>query len=197
MLCMANKTEPLKIVNDTQAIAEYLKTGGNSILLTAEQKNLLERIDFCDNLIRKYKKQSEIVLVITTRFGISRQQAYKTVQATQEIYGSVATVSKEYWRKITIDWIIDAVNLARESKDIKGLNAALANLIKALGLDKTDITDIDLTKYEAHTYNIQLPKDTEKLMLDMVKKGVVNLADLFPDTITSVVTDISHLQDGK
>jgi len=184
---------PIAIVNDVQAITEYMKTGGNSVLLSEEQKNLLERIDFTDNLIRKYKNNSEIVSILCVRFSVSRKTAYKTIQATQEVYGSTATISKEYWRKITIDWIIDAINLARTSKDVKGLNAALANLIKALGLDKADTIDIDLTKYESHKYVINLPETTQKMINKMVQKGNVNLADMFPDNIT----DITAIQDGS
>lgn len=131
-----------KELGEKERIIEYLRNGKGSVKLSMTEMEKYDRYDFIDNQIRENKSSSEIIMKVRGKFGISRAQAFRDVQTTKEVFGSVRPVDKPYYKSYLVESVIETIRMAKLKKDLKAKNMAEANLIKLLGFDKEDSMQI-------------------------------------------------------
>jgi hypothetical protein len=162
-----------KIDGGLEKICAFLQTkGANPLSKTLE--NRLDKIDFVDNLIRNGNSPKKVLVFLQKRYkdeNISRATAYRYIADAKYVYGTISRESKEYWRGVLIDLILETRRLARQDKDYKVMASCEGNLFKALGLDKEDqdlppmdkiqppIQVLQITNNFFEKYGSVLPKD--------------------------------------
>jgi hypothetical protein len=129
-----------KIDGGLEKICAFLQTKGAKPLSKTLEKRL-DKIDFVDNLIRNGRSPKQVLVFLQKRFKdekISRATAYRYIADAKYVYGTINRESKDYWRGVLIDLILETRRLSKAEKDYKTMASCEANLFKALGLDKDD-----------------------------------------------------------
>jgi hypothetical protein len=100
----------------------------NSSQLFGKEKELFDQLDFTDNQLRIYPDYKTVVNILMEKYAIRRTLAYKLIQLTQTLFGSICRLDKDYWRHFMIKQIFDVIEMARNEKppNIKAINAASA-----------------------------------------------------------------------
>jgi len=175
------------IATDRDEIIAWLK--GNGEKLSTKQQEVYDRIDFADNIIRRYYKPSsehgriktdkELANFIATKFNVSIATAYRDIQDCRLIFGSIRRVDKEYHRIVMVEMFMDAIRIARESipVNVREYINALNGLSKILGLDKEDSETPNWSELEPHEVNIYLDKRSQTVVNNIIMQGAVNLND--------------------
>ena len=70
--------------------------------LTDAQKDLFEKIDFADNILRKYPSKKIAAAYSQRKFDCSLAAAYNYMTAALDVFNSRSRLDKEFWK----NWII-------------------------------------------------------------------------------------------
>lgn len=148
-----------KIDGGLEKICAFLQTKGAKPLSKTLEKRL-DKIDFVDNLIRNGNSPKQVLVYLQKRFKedeISRATAYRYIADAKYVYGTINRESKDYWRGVLIDLILETRRLARRDQDYKVMASCEANLFRALGLDKEDqdLPQLDKIQPPVQIYQIQ------------------------------------------
>lgn len=165
-----------KIDGGLEKICAYLQTKGAKEL-SKSLENRLDKIDFVDNLIRNGNSPKQVLVYLQKRFKdekISRATAYRYIADAKYVYGTINRESKDYWRGVLIDLILETRRLARKEKDYKTMSSCESNLFRALGLDKEDqdLPQLDKIQPPVQLYqinNIFIEKYKHLLPPDVLK----------------------------
>jgi len=95
---------------------------------------LLDNPTHNDHLLRDHLLQT---------FQISRSQAYRDIAEIKKRIGNIKNAGKEWYRHVAITMSLETYREAKEANNLKSMNAAISNLIKAAKLDKEDQEDFD------------------------------------------------------
>lgn len=89
-----------------EVIERYLQTGGEEAVLNELQQKLLERWRYADELIRKnvYKRE-EITNRIISKFGVSRDTAFRDIVNAEFVFSSSAPLNKKYLIGLRIEYL--------------------------------------------------------------------------------------------
>lgn len=84
------------------------------------------------------KSLEKTVKLLIARYGMSRATAYRRCRDASVLFADVTRTHKEGERQIVYEMAQRAYRDAAKLGDAKGMNGAIANMIKLKGLDKED-----------------------------------------------------------
>lgn len=124
----------------SKVIAWYQDTT-DTVKLSPQEEELRDRMDFCDNLIRKFGARSIVCPMLIRKYGFGKKRAYEIYNHTQLAFGSRSREGKEYWR----DVITDMASQTREMALLKGnlpvATECLKIIVKVRRLDKEEVEE--------------------------------------------------------
>jgi hypothetical protein len=129
---------------------------GKSVELTEKQKEIADRIDYADNIIRTYTERRKCVKMIQMKYpDISLTTAYRIFAAARYVFGSVNRFDKEYERQSIYEKQMKLASILMNTNPVKyakHINTALLNAARILGLDKPDDAHFNPQDLVQHNY---------------------------------------------
>ena len=129
---------------------------GKSVELTEKQKEIADRIDYADNIIRTYTERRKCVKMIQMKYpDISLTTAYRIFAAARYVFGSVNRFDKEYERQSIYEKQMKLASILMNTNHVKyakHINTALLNAARILGLDKPDDAQFNPQDLVQHNY---------------------------------------------
>jgi len=165
---MGSKKAPEDVVLDN--LKEYC-LNPDSTKLSPKEKEMFDRWDVADNLLRQYPNRKDAASMMMEKFkGISRASAYRDLYNAQRLFGSMSRYDKNYWRDYLVNDILEVIKICKNQSpaDVRNINAAHSNLIKTLQLDKDD-PEIDIDKLEQHNYYLVANIGGQSMKMDLSK----------------------------
>lgn len=103
------------------------------IVLTPDQEQFMQRLQFADELIRsrKYVRQ-QIINQIAARFQVSDWRADQDITDTHRVFGASRKINKAYLLSFHLDDIQEQINLAKQARRIELLPKLNDNYTYAL-----------------------------------------------------------------
>lgn len=183
----------------------YCVWGEDKLALSDTELKIKERFDTAFSLLAKFNSPEEVIPQLRSKFGISQAQAYRDIANAKRLYGDITESSKEADRYILSEYAMKTLKLAANLKDVKGMNAAIANLIKLKRLDQIDSSVLTEEDMQDHTYTMVMPgKNGEPIKIDLMDLDKIPKADkqsllsFFANEITDAeVIDIMGKKDGE
>jgi hypothetical protein len=128
-------------------LAEHYRKGLSDDLLPTEEKQLLERLNFVDNLIRGCRSRKFCIEAVRKKFYVSQATAYRDYKDTKRFFGSMSLADKEYDRGNLEELAMKGVRMAMELGDLKAYFSGIREirLIRGYGsedFDKIPIEDL-------------------------------------------------------
>jgi hypothetical protein len=130
-----------------------------NVVLPKHQELIRQRWETVHGLFLKGESEKRICKKIATLYDVSESTVRRDLQDADMVFGS-RKLPFEIRRQRAVDMTLEAYRRARKDKDTKGMNAAIANLIKADGLEKEPV-ELPFEKMEAHIFIIALPPQIE------------------------------------
>ena len=143
--------------------------------LRQDEKKYLFAVRTVYGMLLECHPTPQIIGTLIRAHGYKQRQCYNIVSDTQKIFGQIQQADKDFSRMQAIEMAKYAWSLAKRREDIKGLNGAIKNFITATGLDKIDPEMPDFEKLAPSLNVLMLPEGMEDQVLNMLKKGVVDL----------------------
>lgn len=115
---------------DLDKIVRYLNDGEGRAKLNPQLQQALDRYDFTDNQIRKFKRKSKVLERIMLKYDLSRSQAEKIYYETKEVFNSMPRCTKNYDTEFLIEqgWIL--YDKAMEAGDFKAAASVFKTLVE-------------------------------------------------------------------
>jgi hypothetical protein len=125
-----NKALTAPTERDLDKIIRYLNDGEGRAKLSPELQKSLDRYDFTDNQIRKFKRKSKVLERIMLKFNVSRAFAERIYYETKEVFNSVPRCTKSYDTEFLIEqgWIL--YDKAMEAGDFKAAASVFKTLVE-------------------------------------------------------------------
>lgn len=160
---------------DNEKIIEFLTHDGDEIKLSKKLQEKLARMDKCHDLIKRYGSRTRVAPILMRDYDISKAQAYRIFQDTQDVFGSTQRTSREFWLDIVLGFMIDSRAKATLKGDFRSVQAIEKNMVvaveklagdhKAIPFEKVQPAPVMLGFFPENT-KVELPEDWE----DQVKK---------------------------
>lgn len=166
--------------SEADKIIRYLINPEEEVELTATEK---KRLDVCKQIHVyrfQYHKKSDIVSMIIAMHGVKQTQAYSLIRLTEEIFGKVEGVHKDYERNFLLECSRKNIELAMKGRNSGLITKALLAHYKLCGLDEFVPDMPDFAKLEAHQYLINLPQNVIELLKQKVAGGDLKITDIIP-----------------
>lgn len=170
--------EQKKVLEADQIVA-YLQT--KDVDLPEALKTKLERYEFIRDLRGKFSRNSDIIPMVRTKFGISKTQAYKDIHEMEYIFGKSEKSNKDFERAFLLECSRKNIQIAFNSKNTEVITKALLAHAKISGVDTDDGDLPDYSKLEQHNYYINLPDQYIQIIQQLGGSGAVNLDRLIPN----------------
>jgi hypothetical protein len=150
--------------NDLETIEKYY-TGEITIeRLSEKQRDIFDRLDYADNLLRSalVKSEGAIAKQMHRHFKVkfpsyNLRTAYKDIDAAKTIHKSISRIDKDY-EKIRmirhLDWSMEEAQ--KHPVNLREFNNALSLKMKLLGLDKLDDNSIPWEKLVSPALYMQI-----------------------------------------
>ena len=165
--------------SDLEAIEAYYLDDRGQVILTDHQERVRRRLLVAHSLLLEAASRKDIKSKLMKRYSISAEQAYRDIRHAIRLFGHVQKSEKEGLRHITLELAMETFRFARQEKDIKQMNAAIANIIKLGGLDREDPNAPDWEKLKAGLYPIVLDEPVRALFQQFIQQnGVLDLTKL-------------------
>lgn len=168
----------LSTKTDNEKIIEYLLQDGDGINLTKTLQEKLSRMDFCYDQIKQYGSRLRVAPLLVNKYGISKAQAYRVIQDTQEVYGATQKTSREFWLDIILGFMIDDRKKALLKGDFRSVSAMQKNMITAIEKLAGTNESIPFEKIQPapvmigffpDTLKVDLPDDWEDQVKQIIK----------------------------
>ncbi len=163
---------------DDEKIIEFLTQDGDSIRLSPALQTKLDRMDTCRDLIKQYGSRTRVAKMLMNTYGISRAQAYRLFQSTQDVYGASQRTSREFWLDILMGFMIDDRAKALIKQDYRSVASIEKNMItavkelagdnKALPFEKVQPVPVMIGFFPQLT-KVELPEDWEDQVKELIK----------------------------
>lgn len=151
-----------------------------TVELTATEKKTLDYCKEIHTLRFNFHKKSDIVALMSNTHGISERQVYNLINETEEIFGKVEGVSKDYERNFLIERSRKNIEIAMQSRSSAMITKALMAHYKIVGLDEFVPDMPDFSKLEQHKYIINLPANVIDILKMVVQSGAVKFNEIIP-----------------
>src|SRR5689334_8016464 len=132
-------------------IVDHMTDLSGTIILTTEQKQLQEKIEFAYDHLRAQYQDKDIVALLMKKFECSRSSAYNYIDAARYVHGNVSKINLPYELKELLQINLKAIKWALDERNGKDLTKAIEARVKILSLVKTDEA-IDWSKILPNNY---------------------------------------------
>lgn len=121
-------------------IIAYLKSDAQTPdgILTEKEAMYMDHLNYADDQIRKHRKLSEVANLLMKKVNCKKAWAYKIIRDTQVAHATSSKFVKDYYTGIGLDMVMEVYNMAKMKKDVRGMNAAVKNMITMLKLDQEE-----------------------------------------------------------
>ena len=178
--------------------------------LSEKDKELFDRWDEIDNLLKIYPSKKHVVNIIKRKYGISTSTAYQDIDYSKRLFNSIDRVEKDFIKRFLIEDMMLLLIKARgsdagvnetgevveaRSPDFKAWNHAHSNLIKLLGFDRSDNQTLDPSIFEQNNYYTVIQVGGKLLRVDeeeFHKLPVANKNDLIDGLFPIITEDIAY-----
>ena len=119
-----------------ETLTRFLQNGGDEggIPLSDKHSELLDRARYADEKLRENKlKREEIANCLKTKYGISRDVAFKDIVTAESIFSSCYPLNKKYLVGLRIEFLqkkIDDCYIDKDTFNAVGLEKQLREYIK-------------------------------------------------------------------
>jgi hypothetical protein len=156
--------------------------------LSEEHQRIFERWNKADDLLRRYPKDKQAMLMLRKKFpDLSRTQAYEDLRNAKKLFNYTNPIDKEFLRRWVVQDCLTMIEIAKSmgARGFKAWNNARLQLIKAAQLEESEkmlpnpeileshqfYTVINIgnrqMKYDLDTFN-NLPMATRKQLSDAI-----------------------------
>lgn len=141
--------------------------GETAIELSPKEIDVKQRLSETFSLLCNYHSPEQAKPIIREKYGISESQFYRDVRDSKRLFGDVTESSKAADRYIYSELAMKTFQLAAKEKDVKGMNMALANLIKIKELDKSDESELSQDDLQSHNYYMVISVENKPVKIDL------------------------------
>lgn len=160
--------------------------------LPARHKDIFERLDFADNLLRKYPVTKHVAELMQKKFAIKKSQAYKDIVWAKRLFNSTTRVDKEWWKQWIIEDIVTMMAIAKGRKagmdengrpveavdpDLKAWSMGHGNLIKILRLDQEELNLPDPEVLQQHNFYTIIQIGSQTIKMELTDFHKIPIAD--------------------
>lgn len=195
--------DKIKLKNESTSndnIIRYLTNPqDDSVDLSDKEKKKFDILKEIQGYRLRYQRKSEILNIIKKTHGLKDSYAYQLMNDCEYIFGSLNGINKMYERQ----WLLEAsrknIELAMNSRKSEVISKALREHYIICGLSEVNIDLPDFSALEPNNYVISLPDNQQKMLMALLSKGFVNVADLIPSanvTFDITAKDVTDT-DGK
>lgn len=123
--------------------------------LSQKHKEILERWNFTDNLLRQYEDRETILETLQEKFSISRSQAWRDLADAKHLFGTVNINHKDYYRIFYAELLEQMAKEAHAAGNLKVAKDCIKEAAEIRGLK--DDSDSELYQYlEPHTFVMEV-----------------------------------------
>ncbi len=157
--------------------------------LNEEDERIRLRLDAAHSLkLADFESDKNAAAILMRKFGISQTQAYRDLLNAKNIFGNVQQATKEAIRVMITEWATIAMKMAHQAKDLKNMNKAMENIIRANNLDKDDVDIPDASKIQPPVQLLQvnfnfIDSPMFKLIDKTTQKAILLQYDLFMEQV--------------
>lgn len=166
--------------------------GESKIQLSETELNIKQRLSETFSLLCNYHSPEQAKPIIREKFNISESQFYRDIRDSKRLFGEVTEASKSADRYILSELAMKTFQLAAKDKDVKGMNMAIANLIKIKALDKEDNDELSEEDLQSHNYYMIIQNGNKPIKIDLNQLDSLHpsnrkkLADMLGGEITDI-----------
>lgn len=163
---------------DNEKIIEFLIQDGDDIRLSKSLQEKLERMDFCHDLIKKYGSRTRVAPQIMKMYAVSKAQAYRIFQDTQDVFGSTQKTSREFWLDILLGFMMESREKASKKGDFRSVSAIEKNMASAVEKLAGNKDSVPFEKVQPppimigffpETLKVELPDDWEEQVKKIIQ----------------------------
>lgn len=174
-------------------IKAYLDDPEN-VELPQRQKDILERVMTLKGYILNGKTETTALRLLCEEYSISIDTARSDLKIMNETLIS-SKLPFEIRRERAVNLALECIEAARLEGDLKQYNAALANLIKADGLEREQ-ADLPFEKLEPTIFILALPPSVQAALdkaypIENGRIDLNNIAEINTKTIDAEYTELS------
>lgn len=136
------------------------------------------------------KSLEQTVKLLIARYGLSRATAYRRCRDAAVLFADVTRTHKEGERQVVYEMAQKVYRNAAKLGDTKGMNGAIANMIKLKGLDKDDTTALTPEILGSKNYYLTVQVGEGKGKQKMIDLGKLESID--PDTYAEVLEAVEQ-----
>jgi hypothetical protein len=125
-----------------------------------------------------YYSPQQIVNKLMEDQGISMAQAYLDIKNSEIIYGNVMQADKKGTKAILYEYAHKFYQRAMKAEDLKAQAKALELMAEFGGIRDIEQADYNPEKFENKEITINLSKNLQGKLMDMIGAGVVNFNSL-------------------
>lgn len=129
------------------------------------------------NLQLKAYSKIKIANMLVKDYGVCQAQAYIDIRNAGNMFANVFQTDEKVYKAMWIEWATDFLKRAKQSKDLKSEGKALDLLGKYGKLD-AEANDYNPEKFENKEITINLSKNLQGKLIDMIGAGVVDFNSL-------------------
>jgi hypothetical protein len=143
--------------------------------LSEDERKYLFAVRMAYGMMMEAHSTSYVVGVLIKEHNVAQRTAYNIINDAQRIFGQIQQTHKEFARIQAIEMAKFLWATAKRRQDVKGMNKALENFIRATGIDRLDPDLPDFERLAPSLNILMLPEGMEEMIKAMLTKGVVNL----------------------
>lgn len=167
-----------------------------TVELSATEKKTLDRCKEIHGYRLRFSRKEDVIAIIRRIHGITERQARNLIHETEEIFGTVSRVNKEYERTFLLEASRKNIEIAMASRSSTVITKALKAHAEIAGLDEHVPDMPDFEKLEPHTYQIVMPENALEFLQNIMNGGLVDLKKHFPPPKLEDVEEAKEVRDG-
>lgn len=181
---------------------KYVSSGKDEedIVLTDYERDILERFDFIDNLLRKHRPvitTKQVLNMYIRKFGKSEAQFYRDLNKTQKLYGSLYSFDKSYKKALYVEWLEQLCSISEAAGDYRSAISALKLATEIMRLNVDD-NDKGFKEWQSNVYNLiinapGLPEGTPPINIDQLQKIPATQFNQLMDSVHGDVPDLDMI----
>lgn len=153
-------------------MASYFDERG--ITLTEHEEEKKQQYEAAFTMLVDDASIINTVLKLEQIYNVSKATAYRIIANAETIFGSVKKFNREAWRYIQIERKRQIIALALVENNLELAAKLERDIDNLIGFDKEEAT-FNPDKLKAQKNEITVPKSMEKLIMDLLSKGSVDL----------------------
>lgn len=147
----------------------------DKIELSEKDQELKARWESAFSLLLNWHGREQAVKKQMALFpGISLASAYRDISNALSMFGDIHKSKKEGWRYVIFEYNQTLLQMATKDKNLDVMGKCLDRMIKLADLDKED-SNFNPEKLKSMDIGLAISKSTEKVLRDIISKGVVDL----------------------